>query len=171
MTGEELRFVAVAQGDALAGPLLAELAAEYSQRYGGTEEAQLRSLRDHPADDFAPPWGGLFIGVGADGTPLTGGAFRRFGDVDGQLTAELKRIWTSRGARRRGLATATMARLEAEIAHRGYRRIYLMTGDRQPEAEGLYTSLGYQRLPAPLAGRGPVYPVAFAKVLTPEVSA
>lgn len=76
MTGEELRFVAVAQGDALAGPLLAELAAEYSQRYGGTEEAQLRSLRDHPADDFAPPWGGLFIGVGADGTPLTGGAFR-----------------------------------------------------------------------------------------------
>ena len=46
MTGEQLRFVAVAQGDALAAPLLAELAAEYSQRYGGTEEAQLRSLQE-----------------------------------------------------------------------------------------------------------------------------
>ena len=169
MTGEQLRFVAVAQGDALAAPLLAELAAEYSQRYGGTEEAQLRSLQEHPADDFAPPDGGLLIGVAADGTPRTGGAFRRYGDIDGQPTAELKRIWTARAARRRGLATAMMAALEAEIGHRGYRRIYLMTGDRQPEAEGLYTSLGYQRLPAPLAGRGPVCPVAFAKVLTPEV--
>ena len=158
-----LRFVRVAQDDVLAAPLLAELAAEYSQRYGGDEQAQLAGLLHYPAEEFAPPRGGLIIGVTAEGTPVTGGAFRRFGDVAGEPTAELKRIWTARHFRRQGLATAMMAELEAEIAGRGYRRIYLMTGDRQPEAERLYESLGYTRLEEPLPSRGPVYPVAFAK--------
>ncbi|AQA03822.1 GNAT family N-acetyltransferase [Mycobacterium sp. MS1601] len=171
MTGREVRFVQVAQDDVLAVPLLAELAAEYSQRYGGAEDAHLHSLQNYPAHEFVPPHGGLLIGVDAEGSPVTGGAFRRFGDVDGEPTAELKRIWTSRNARRQGLATMMMVELEAEIARRGYRRIYLMTGDRQPEAEGLYASLGYQRLDAPLPTQGPVYPIAFVKALTREVSA
>ena len=34
---DELRFVAVGQDDPLAEPLLAELAVEYANRYGGTE--------------------------------------------------------------------------------------------------------------------------------------
>ena len=55
--------------------------------------------------------------------------------------------------------------LESEIAARGYRRIYLTTGDRQPEAEALYESAGYRRLEAPLPAAGPVYPMAFQKAL------
>jgi ribosomal protein S18 acetylase RimI-like enzyme len=155
-----VRFVHVAQDDALAVPLLAELAAEYSHRYGGVLSAHLDALRNYPAQEFAAPHGGLIIGV-VDGTPVTGGAFRRFDDQ----TAELKRIWTDSRHRRRGLAKVLVGELEREIAARGYRRIYLMTGDRQPEAERLYESAGYTRLDEPLPSAGTVYPVAFEKAL------
>jgi len=87
--------------------------------------------------NLAVPDGGLLIGV-LDGAPVTGGAFRRF---DAQ-TAELKRIWTDRAHRRRGYARALLAALEAETATRGYRRLYLITGNRQPEAEALYDATG-----------------------------
>ena len=156
-----LRFVAVSQHDPLAEPLLAELAAEYAERYGGTEQRVLRWLRNYPAEEFALPDGGLLIGL-LDGQPVTGGAFRRF-DAD---TAELKRIWTDRRRRRRGHAKALLAELETAIAARGYRRVYLTTGDRQPEAEALYLSAGYVRLAEPLPAEGEVYPVAFEKTLS-----
>ena len=73
---------------------------------------------------------------------MTGGAFQRY-DAD---TAELKRIWTSSAHRRQGLAGHTLAALEQEIRSRGYRRIYLTTGPRQPEAKALYLSAGYRPL-------------------------
>lgn len=49
---------------------------------------------------------------------------------------------------------------------RGYRRVYLTTGHRQPEAEALYEATGYTRLPEPLPARGPVFPIAFLKMLS-----
>jgi GNAT superfamily N-acetyltransferase len=155
-----LRFVAVGQQDPLAEPLLAELAVEYASRYGATEDAVAKWLRGYPADEFAPPGGGLLIGL-VDDQPVTGGAFRRFDDA----TAELKRIWTDSRYRRRGYAKALLVELEAEIAARGYRRVYLTTGDRQPEAEALYLSVGYLRLAEPLPADGDVYPLAFVKAL------
>jgi GNAT superfamily N-acetyltransferase len=103
----------------------------------------------------------MLIGV-LDDAPVTGGAFCRFDDD----TAELKRIWTDSRSRRQGYATRLLAALEAEIADRGYRRIYLTTGNRQPEAEALYDSAGYARLDEPLPSRGDVFPVAFVKVLS-----
>jgi GNAT superfamily N-acetyltransferase len=155
----QLRFVAVGQDDPLAEPLLAELAVEYATRYGGTEQAVSKWLRGYPAEEFAPPGGGLLIGL-LDGQPVTGGAFQRF-----DSTAELKRIWTDSGHRRQGHAKALLVELETEIASRGYRRAYLTTGDRQPEAEALYVSSGYTRLAEPLPAEGDVYPIAFVKVL------
>jgi GNAT superfamily N-acetyltransferase len=158
----ELRFVAVDQDDPLAGPLLAELAVEYASRYGATEDAVSKWLRGYPADEFAPPGGAMLVGLN-DGQPVTGGAFRRF-DAD---TAELKRIWTDSRYRRRGYAKALLVELEKEIAARGYPRIYLTTGDRQPEAEELYLTTGYRRLDEPLPAEGEVYPRAFLKTLVP----
>ena len=155
-----MRFVQVSQDDPLAAPLLAELATEYAERYGGAPAAHLAWLRDYPAAEFGPPGGGLLIGL-LDGQPVTGGAFRRFDEH----TAELKRIWTDSRYRRRGHAKALLAQLERQIAARGYRRVYLMTGDRQPEAEALYEATGYTRLDKPLPSEGPVYPVAFEKPL------
>jgi GNAT superfamily N-acetyltransferase len=157
----QLRFVAVGQEDPLAEPLLAELAVEYAARYGAPEHAVSKWLRGYPADEFAPPSGGLLIGL-LGGQPVTGGAFCRF-DTE---TAELKRIWTDSRHRRRGHAKALLIELEAEIVARGYRRVYLTTGDRQPEAEALYLSTGYIRLPEPLAAEGEVYPLAFVKMLS-----
>ena len=157
---ERLRFVAVSQDDPLATPLIDELAIEYADRYGGRRDRGHAWLRRYPAAEFAPPSGGLLIGL-LDGRPVTGGAFRRFDDA----TAELKRIWTASGERRRGHAKVLMAQLESAIAARGYTRVYLTTGDRQPEAEALYESMGYTRLDEPLSHEGESYPVAFLKVL------
>src|SRR5689334_11987143 len=100
---DRLRFVAVGQDDPLAEPLLVELAVEYSTRYGATEHAVSKWLRGYPADEFAPPSGGLLIGL-LDGQPVTGGAFRRFDET----TAELKRIWTDSRYRRQGHAKALL---------------------------------------------------------------
>lgn len=156
-------FVDVRQDDELAAPLIAELAVEYSSRYGATEERMLAWLRGHPPQDFAPPLGGMVIGV-LDGIPVTGGAFRRFGIVEGDETAELKRIWTDRRHRRRGHGRMLLAELESRIRALGYRRVYLTTGDRQPEAEALYVAAGYTRLTQQRPG-GEVYAMAFEKLL------
>jgi GNAT superfamily N-acetyltransferase len=156
----QLRFVAASQDDPLAEPLLAELAVEYATRYGATQDAVSKWLRGYPADEFAPPGGGLLIGLLSD-QPITGGAFRRFDDS----TAELKRIWTDSRYRRQGHAKALLTELEAEIVARGYRSVYLTTGDRQPEAEALYLSSGYVRLTEPLPAEDEVYPLAFQKAL------
>jgi ribosomal protein S18 acetylase RimI-like enzyme len=152
--------VAAGQDDPLAQPLLSELAAEYAQRYENTEAAVLAWLHSYPAAEFTPPDGDLLIGV-IDGAPVTGGAFRRFD----HRTAELKRIWTHRGHRRRGFARALLVQLEARIVSRGYRRVYLTTGNRQPEAEALYETSGYTRLVEPLPSNEPVFPIAFVKDL------
>lgn len=158
---DELRFVVVSQHDPLAAPLLAELAVEYSGRYGGTEQRVMKwLLEEYPADDYTPPDGALLIGL-LDGVPVTGGGFRRFDDT----RAELKRMWTDSGHRQRGYAKALLAELEREIVLRGYRRVYLTTGDRQPEAEALYLSAGYTRLTGPLPAASKGYPIAFEKVL------
>jgi GNAT superfamily N-acetyltransferase len=157
----DLRFVPVEQGDPLADPLLDDLAHEYASRYGGTTEGVARWLREYPAEEFTAPWGGMVVGL-LEGVPVTGGAFRRF-DAD---TAELKRIWTDGEHRRRGHARALLDVLEAQIAARGYRRVYLTTGDRQPEAAALYLAAGYDRLPGPLPTAGEAYPVAFLKALS-----
>lgn len=159
-----LRFVDVGQDDDLAQPLIAELAVEYSTRYDGSEEGVLRWLRGHPADEFAPPHGGMLIGL-LDGEPVTGGAFRRFGVVDGDETAELKRIWTDRRHRQRGFGRILLSELETRIAAAGYRRVYLTTGNRQPEAEALYAAAGYARLPAPREPEPHFLALAFEKPL------
>ncbi|MBX7454806.1 GNAT family N-acetyltransferase [Mycolicibacterium sp. 3033] len=156
-----LRFVPVAQDDPLATPLIDELAVEYADRYGGQRDRIHAWLRSYPAEEFEPPSGGLLIGL-LDGRPVTGGAFRRFDDT----TAELKRIWTDARHRRRGHAKTLMTQLESAIAARGYARVYLTTGDRQPEAEALYQSMGYTRLEEPLPYDGESYPVAFLKDLS-----
>ncbi|MGW6003642.1 GNAT family N-acetyltransferase [Oerskovia enterophila] len=92
-----------------------------------------------------------------DGTPLV-------------ATAELKRIWTHSAHRRRGLARQVLVELEDRAAERGYARIYLTTGPRQPEAAGLYLSAGYTPLFDVSRDPEDVGPLAFEKWLCPHVS-
>jgi GNAT superfamily N-acetyltransferase len=124
-------------------PLLDELAVEYSARYGDLfgSGGAAEELNRYPAGEFAAPHGALLI-LQENGETVAGGAFRRYDS----RTAELKRIWTHSAHRRRGLARVVLAELEAEAARRGYRRIYLTTGPRQPEAKNLYLATDYTPL-------------------------
>ncbi|MEV8517731.1 GNAT family N-acetyltransferase [Dactylosporangium sp. NPDC051484] len=142
--------------DPIAEPLLRELDEEYLTRYGPNDE-----MRRHPAAEFAAP-GGAFLLVLDGGVAVAGGAFRRYDDT----TAEFKRVWTHRPYRRTGLGSAVLRELEAEAARRGYRRVYLTTGPRQPEAVELYHRAGYRRL---FDEADPVYAdaLAFEKFLDP----
>ncbi|GGL43698.1 GNAT family N-acetyltransferase [Nocardia jinanensis] len=128
----------VHQDHPLAVALLAELAIDYSIRYGGTAGAIHRRLRDCPAADFAAPDGDLLVLVDHGG-PVAGGGFCR---IDA-TTAELNRVWTAREHRRRGLATRVLAELEAEMIRLGYRQVSATAGDRRPEARAFYTAAGF----------------------------
>lgn len=155
-----LQVRTVTQDDPLAAPLLEELAVEYSTRYERPFEEQFEALTTHPADEFAPPDGVLLVLV-EDGEPVAGGAFRRY---DG-TTAELKRIWTSSRHRRRGLGRIVLEELEVEAGVRGYTRIYLTTGWRQPEAVALYLAAGYTALFDPTRPPEEIGPHPFEKYL------
>ncbi len=138
---EPVRFVAIGQDDPLATPLLEELGWEYGTRYGTAIGGEYRDLRSYPAEEFEPPAGVLIVALSGD-EPIAGGAFRRYDDT----TAELKRIWTSSAHRRLGYGKLVVAELERIARERGYHRIYLTTGPRQPEAVALYLATGYTAL-------------------------
>lgn len=122
-------------------PLLDELAVEYDSRYGDRfgRGAAAEELNRYPASEFEGQGGALLV-VQENGESVAGGAFRRY-DAD---TAEFKRIWTHSAHRRRGLARLVLTELESLAAQRGYRRVYLTTGPRQPEAKHLYLTTGYE---------------------------
>ena len=141
--------------DPLARPLLDELAYEYTTRYGSAHDLSL-----YPAAEFAPPHG-AFLLLMEHGRPVAGGAYRRYDEH----TAELKRIWTHSAHRRRGLARRVLTVLEREAAARGYTRIYLTTGPRQPEAKGLYLATGYRPLFDVSADLESIGPLPFEKRL------
>lgn len=153
-----LTVVRVAADSPLVRPMLRELGREYAQRYGRDAYAELRR---YPAAEFAPRYGAMLLLLEAGGA-VAGGAFRRHETAG---TAELKRIWTHSAHRRRGLARRLVAELEREAAARGYRRIYLTTGPRQPEARALYLAAGYTPLFDTGADPESIGPLPFEKQL------
>jgi GNAT superfamily N-acetyltransferase len=144
-----LSVVRVHPDDPLAAPLFAELAVEYDRRYGDLFGGAADELTRYPVTEFLPPDGDLVLLL-ADGGPVAGGAFRRHADPG---TAEVKRMWTAASHRRRGLARRVITELETRAAAVGYRRMYLTTGPRQPEARGLYLAAGWTPLFDPAVPR------------------
>ncbi len=155
----ELTVVEVTVADPRVEPLLRELSHEYSTRYGKDAHAEISR---YPDEEFTPAHGGLLLLLLERGEPVAGGAFRRYDAT----TAELKRIWTHSAHRRRGLARRVVDELERAAAGRGYRRIYLTTGPRQPEARGLYLVTGYTPLFDTGADPEAIGPLPFEKHLT-----
>ena len=143
-------------------PLLDELAVEYDTRYGDLfgRSAAADELNRYPAEEFEEPHGVLLV-IQEDGESIAAGAFRRYDET----TAELKRIWTHSAHRRRGLGRLVLAELEALAAARGYTRLYLTTGPRQPEAKELYLNTGYQAQFDVDADPETIGPLAFTKDL------
>jgi GNAT superfamily N-acetyltransferase len=158
----ELTLLNLPMHDHRVRPLLDELAREYDARYGHLfgRGAAAAELNRYPAAEFTAPGGALLI-IQENGESVAGGAFRRHGPE----TAEFKRIWTHSAHRRRGLARFVLAELEALASHRGYRRVYLTTGPRQPEAKHLYLNSGYEPQFDPAADPGTIKFLAFLKEL------
>ncbi|MEU0403387.1 GNAT family N-acetyltransferase [Streptomyces sp. NPDC006197] len=154
----ELTVVHVPVSDPRVEPLLRELGDEYAARYGKDAHAEFAR---YPDEEFTAPYGGVLLLLLERGQAVAGGAFRRYDTT----TAELKRIWTHSAHRRRGLARRVVAELEREAALRGYRRIHLTTGPRQPEARGLYLATGYTPLFDTEADPESIGPLPFEKHL------
>ncbi|GAA4968639.1 GNAT family N-acetyltransferase [Actinoplanes utahensis] len=116
--------------------LVAENLQDLSERYGGTGD-------DTPisAADFTPPNGAFLVAALGDELIASAG-WRRHGD-----DAELKRMFTTKAARGRGVARRMLAAIEESAAAAGCKRVILETGDQQPEAVALYESAGYHRIP------------------------
>jgi GNAT superfamily N-acetyltransferase len=107
--------------------------------YGG--EADIGPTRE--AAMFDPPEGVFLVIRDDDGRAVACGGVARFDDRRG----ELKRMYVVPERRGRGLGRRLLEELEAEARRLGYRALVLETGDRQPEALGLYLSSGYERMP------------------------
>jgi putative acetyltransferase len=77
------------------------------------------------------------------GKPVGCGALRKYDAV----TAEVRRMYVLKPARRGGIARAILIQLEKEAARIGYELLLLETGNRQHPAMALYESYGFTRIP------------------------
>jgi len=151
--------------DPLAKPLFDDLSREYAARYGqdhALDSPANIEMKRYPPILFVPP-GGAFLLLLRDGVAIAGGAFM---PID-RRTVELKRIWTASAYRRQGLSTRVLEELEQEAARRGFTRIYLTTGNRQPEARNLYLKAGYTPLFDVAAAPEDLNLLPFEKVIEP----
>jgi GNAT superfamily N-acetyltransferase len=128
--------------DAQAQVVLRDLEREYDSRYGNLfgEPASVEIARYAP-DAFSAPSGTFLVGE-LDGEVVSAGAFM----TTDERTVEFKRMWTHADHRGHGLARLVLGELEAEARRRGFSRVVLSTGPRQPEAVRLYLATGYTPL-------------------------
>jgi putative acetyltransferase len=64
-----------------------------------------------------------------------------------ESTAEIKRMYVKEEFRGKGLSKLVLNSLEEFISKKGYKRIILETGGKQPEAISLYRKFGYSEIP------------------------
>jgi putative acetyltransferase len=85
----------------------------------------------------------VFVVARLDGRAVGCGAVR---ELD-PLVGEIKRMFVRSDHRGRGIARRVLSALEEQAAGLGYTTLRLETGNRQPEAIGLYESAGYRAIP------------------------
>ena len=108
----------------------------YVEIYGGRDDDPLA------AAEFAPPHGGFVIGY-LDGVPAAMGGWLFTPELGREQVAQIRRMFVVGSARRRGLAQAVLAHLEADATKYGARTMILATGQPQVEAIALYRTHGY----------------------------
>ena len=64
-----------------------------------------------------------------------------------ETTAEIKRMYVKEEFRGKGISKLVLNSLEEFIKNKGYKRIILETGGKQPEAISLYRKFGYSEIP------------------------
>ncbi len=119
--------------------------AELVERYGRLDDSELGLT----AAMFGPPGGIFLVARSDDGRrPVAGVGVRSVGSSLG----EVKRLWVDPDWRGHGLGRRLMGSLEDAARTLGLEALQLGTGDRQPEAVGLYESAGWVRLHADADG-------------------
>ncbi|WP_188135782.1 GNAT family N-acetyltransferase [Lentzea indica] len=117
--------------------MIADLQQVYVDRYGDVDVTPV-----DPAQ-FAAPLGYFVIGY-LDGVPVACGGWRINEELSG--AAEIKRMYVVDAVRGKGFSRLVLAHLEETAREAGLHRMVLETGLRQPEAIGLYTTSGYERI-------------------------
>ncbi|MBE7325375.1 GNAT family N-acetyltransferase [Nocardioides sp. Y6] len=116
---------------------------EYAVLYGDPDSAPMED------DEFVGGRGAFLVGY-LDETPVATAAWRWHAVPEGVRAGpavELKRMYVVPELRRRGLARAMLAAVEADARAAGAAASVLETGLRQPEAIALYLSEGYREVP------------------------
>ena len=80
-------------------------------------------------------------------------------------SVEVKRMYVRAPFRGQGISREILTFLEERARELGYGRVCLETGDRQPEAMGLYESSGYSRIANFGEYIGDPHSVCYAKLL------
>jgi GNAT superfamily N-acetyltransferase len=80
-------------------------------------------------------------------------------------TIEVKRMFVPEKERGKGIATKVLAELEKWAKELGYEKCILETGEKQPEAIGLYKKNGYKLIPNYGQYKNVYQSVCFEKVL------
>jgi GNAT superfamily N-acetyltransferase len=132
-----LRFEPVPADAPPARDLIAAMVAEMAVVYGPIDVPGMPSAT--PAD-FAPPRGTFLVGFEETGAPVCAGGVKPLGDG----AAEIKRMYVVPAARGRGHARALLRALEDAARDLGYGVVRLDTGPRQPHAQAMYESAGYE---------------------------
>ena len=135
----EPAFEEVPFGDPRVQRLVEEVQAYYVVIYGGPDESPV------DAAQFDPPTGRFLLGT-VDGEPVAMGGWRARPDLDtvlGARAAEVKRMFVTPQARRRGHARRLLSALERSAAEAGVDLVVLETGAEQPDAIALYERAGY----------------------------
>lgn len=117
--------------------LIDELSAELAALY----ETSDGSAGFKAADVEVPR--AAFVIARIDGYAVGCGALRPLDEA----AAEVKRMYTRKGFRRKGVAQAVLAELERLAAEFGYSTIKLQTGPKQLDAAALYELVGYYSIP------------------------
>lgn len=108
-----------------------ELTSDLAERYGGDSEPGVKPTGETVL--------AFLVARDGAGRPVGCGALLDLGEG----AAEIKRMYVRPEDRGRGLSRRLLEALEREALRSGFDRIRLETGERQPEAMGLYRSAGY----------------------------
>ncbi|MFI6577955.1 GNAT family N-acetyltransferase [Nocardiopsis sp. NPDC050513] len=109
---------------------------EIAERYG-TPDSEPGTAPS--AEDIAV----FVLARDGDGAPVGCGGLRDLGDGSG----EVKRMFVLPERRGTGAAPLVLAALEEWARDRGWKRLRLETGDRQPDAVRFYSRSGYEPIP------------------------
>jgi GNAT superfamily N-acetyltransferase len=112
--------------------------AEIARRYAGWTPGSSQAL---DPSELAPP-AGVWLVAYVDETPVGCGGLQALD----QETAEIRRIYLAEKARGQGIGRKLLMELERRARDLGYKRVRLTTGDRQPEALGLFQAAGYEEI-------------------------